>query len=178
VTALQWIKSAGGPLVVMGSDLAPLWRGYGGNSARFGEFGQRLETDYVRACEIKDYVGVVDVADGYSLVLGDMPLATSVSVDGLGRNLIVRPIFMDPDDDLTSLVRGVADADLGKELESIEFSVKNSRMVIFDSALSGDDLGEECLSFLISAGNYKIVTYEFKPSSRVSSILHIFNVLV
>jgi hypothetical protein len=148
-----------------------------GNSARSRQFGQRLETDYARACKIKDYVGVVEVADGYSIVLGDMPLATTVSVDGLGRTFIVRPIYMDPHDDPISLVQGVQDTDLGKELESIEFSVTNRRMLIFDSALSGDGLGEEYLSSLISAGRYRIVTYEFKPSSSLSSILHIFNAL-
>ena len=74
---MKWIKSGGGPLIVLEQSLARHWRGVEGNSA-IGDARNAFANDYARACAISDYVGEVEVGSGSALILGDEPLQTYV----------------------------------------------------------------------------------------------------
>ena len=97
-------------------------------------------SDYERACEIKDYVGVIDVLERHAIILGDMPLATTAWTGSSGP-FIVRTFFMDPLADIQSMVEHAAQHDFWNEIESILFKVTSDDTIIFDSATSGSDLG-------------------------------------
>src|SRR5689334_17973405 len=74
---MQWVESAGGPLIVVPLELAQSWRGI---EAVPGD----PVTDYDRACDVDDYLGVLEVGPGRGLVLGDEPMRTAFvpSADG------------------------------------------------------------------------------------------------
>lgn len=171
---MYWIKSAGGPLVTIGRELAPLWRGISGNSSPLTATTEKIATDYSRACEIEDYVGIVNVSDGNAIILGDMPLATAFWTDNSSKIFIVRAFYMDPDEDVATLLAQVNDKELGREIESIDYTVSNENMVIFDSALPGKRFQDEFISIVVPTGHYRILTFEFKPNPRTSLLLHRF----
>ncbi|HYO74665.1 MAG TPA: Imm21 family immunity protein, partial [Archangium sp.] len=65
---MQWVFSAGGPLVLLPKAVQPRWRGTCG-----------VPSDYEVACSVEGYVGVIEKAGRQILVLGDEPLQTAVS---------------------------------------------------------------------------------------------------
>ena len=77
--SLQWIESAGGPLVCMEE---PLLDRRGGNKS----------SDYERACTAAAYLERIEIGSRYGLVLGDMPLSACIEKDKAGVLCIVRAI--------------------------------------------------------------------------------------
>ncbi len=82
---LLWMESGGGPLLLVPGEYLPFWGGidpptdgrqivahfrYGGDDAP--------ATDYDRACDVDDYLGVIEVGSGCGVVLGDEPLPTAI----------------------------------------------------------------------------------------------------
>lgn len=67
-----WIDTAGGPLICAAYPVGLNWRGTQASSI------DDTQSDYDRACEIADYVGVVSCASSCVLVFGDEPLQTTV----------------------------------------------------------------------------------------------------
>jgi hypothetical protein len=175
---VRWIKSAGGPLVAMRKDLAPSWRGILGNSSWPKMSTETMNTDYSRACDIKDYVGIIDVSDGNAIVLGDMPLSTTVWTDTGSKIFIIRAFYMGPDQDINLLMIDMNEEELKNVVESVDFTVFAQKMVIFDSALPGERFEDECLSFSMPLGKYIILTYELKPNARTSLLLHRFQSVI
>jgi hypothetical protein len=83
---MRWVDTTGGPFVAIEARLITTWRGAIGYPAP--------GTDYGRACEVADYLGVVPVGDGSALVLGDEPMATAWWPDQRwGSGLIVRWMY-------------------------------------------------------------------------------------
>lgn len=168
---MRWIKSAGGPLLIVERDLASLW---GGISCSFSQqVAAQGQTDYDRACHISDYIGVIAIAGRHALVLGDMPLATSVWPCQKG-SLVVRPFYMDSDESLPAVLNDCDISDLSTEIESLTFEFSSDDNIIFDSALTGSRIFSDFLEFPVIPGAYKIDTFDFKPDSRTSLLLHRF----
>ena len=67
---LNWIDSAGGPLILIEQTYLNYWKGI---------FSDQEPTDYNRACAIDNYISLIEVGDGKALVLGDMPMRTAWS---------------------------------------------------------------------------------------------------
>ena len=80
-----WLTSDGGPLLLLARAYLRYWGGIdpptGGRTieARFRWSGTAATpaTDYDRACDVDDELGLLAVGPGHALVLGDEPLATS-----------------------------------------------------------------------------------------------------
>src|SRR5260370_41091178 len=82
--ALQWMQSNGGPLLLVSGEPLPSWEG-----TEFPSDGRQIEaqfrwngqaapaTGYDRACDVKEYVGLLTIGVGQGLVLGDEPLSTT-----------------------------------------------------------------------------------------------------
>jgi hypothetical protein len=83
VAPLTWIESNGGPLVVLPRALLAAWRGTDDPlpgeaiEATFRWNPGGVATDYDRACDVRDYAGVIAVGSGEALVLADEPLPTT-----------------------------------------------------------------------------------------------------
>lgn len=170
---MQWIKSAGGPLICVEEELASFWQGVVGNSVS-GHAVTEAPSDYDRACAVSEYVGVVDLPQKYALILGDMPLETTVWSPSFDLPLIVRAFYMDPGVDLSQLLASYGSLSFADPIESIDCEIGSGHMVIFDSAIPGSHENRESLSFEIPPGSYRILTKAFVLDSRTSVLMHRF----
>ena len=170
---LKWIKSRGGPLICVESELAPYWQGVVANSIEQG-LGSVYLSDYERACSVEDYLGEIPLNGRRAIILGDMPLETMIwhVSDDLPR--IVRVYYADPDVDVTKRLELTQDLDFSNPVELTEIDVKSGPLIVFDSACAGKDVGNACLSFNLSPGVYSILTKQFEPDDRTSVLVHKF----
>ena len=81
---MNWIDSAGGPLILMERAALAFWGGC------FSGGGSDFESDYERACAVDAYAGVIQVEGRSALVLGDEPCETTVWRVAQGNDVIVR----------------------------------------------------------------------------------------
>jgi Immunity protein 21 len=169
---MNWVKSGGGPLLCAPIDLSVLWQGTNANS----ELGHaaKVTSDYERACQIRDYVGAIDIQGRRALVLGDMPLEIAVFSDDCFSVTIVRLMFIDPGIDAFHLARGVNDSLFLSPMEKLDFHTTSGEMVIFDSAIPGRGAKDGGIFFTIRPGGYTILTVAVEPNTRTSMILHRF----
>jgi hypothetical protein len=168
--AMEWIKSGGGPLICVDEIWARCWRGVMNSSSQ--EPNEQRHTDYERACAVKDYVVDIKTDGGHALVLGDMPLETSVW--SRNRTTIVRLFYADARTDFDNMLSTIGDEAFQNPIESTSYQVTSGRVVIFDSAVDGQDQGRKMLKFDIAGGRYEILTATVKPDSRTSLLLHRF----
>src|SRR5947209_6469559 len=63
---MNWIESAGGPLILIPRAVLGQWGGASLQTPMVGD-------DYGRACAVRDYLGKIPVSDSFALVLGDTP---------------------------------------------------------------------------------------------------------
>lgn len=169
---MDWIRSSGGPLICIERDLAPLWTGIRGS--KHSDLGDIEIADYDRACQVRDYVGRVAVAGRHALILGDMPLQTMVWCPINQLPLIVRVFYADPEADVIGILAKMLELDFSEPTEVIGFKVESGSILIFDSALSGSNVGEKCLSFELSPAAYLVMTKQFEPDERTSVLVHKF----
>jgi len=67
------VSTTGGPLVLMDNASVAAWGGVQVHNTTMGPV-----SDYERACQIRGYLGTVDIQHGCALVLNDMPMDTTV----------------------------------------------------------------------------------------------------
>ena len=128
-------------------------------------------TDYERACEVHDYLGLIPIQRSTGFVLGDEPLPTTV-VEQRSRSVaIVRLVYCDLNYDLENTVRNVSTGILHR-LQQIRLSVSESSWVIFDSAYPGSIGMNHCMRFDMPVGDIIIDTCTYDPDERVSLIIH------
>jgi len=169
----RWIKSGGGPLICVESELARYWLGVAANSIIHGP--DRIhESDYKRACSVSDYLGKIPLGNRHALILGDMPLETLIwqLTEQLPR--IVRVYYADPDVDVTKRLESTQNLDFSDPVETMEVDVRSTPMIVFDSAYPGKDVGGAHLSFELPPGMYSVLTKPFSPDDRTSVLVHKF----
>lgn len=169
----KWIKSGGGPLICVESELAQYWLGVGANSIAHGA-DRAYANDYKRACSVSDYLGKIALGNRHALILGDMPLETLIwqLPDQLPR--IVRVYYADPDVDVARRLESTQDLDFSSPVETMVVEVKSTPMIVFDSAYPGKDVGSAHLSFELPPGMYSVLTKPFIPDDRTSVLVHKF----
>lgn len=168
---MNWIQSEGGPLLGIGKEIVGLWRGIAGSS--FLGKNNYKNTDYDRACEIKDYIGIIPVDNYQAIVFGDMPLSTTIIKNR--KNIhVIRAFFMDPDPDINIIFRKYLYSDSINQVESINVNLPYNSILIFDSAIPGSEISEEYIEVSIDSGKYTVKTNEFNPDKRTSLLIHDF----
>ena len=167
------IKSGGGPLICVESELAQYWLGVGANSVVHGS-GRTYANDYKRACSVPEYLGKVPLGHRHALILGDMPLETLIwqLPDKLPR--IVRVFYADPDVDVAKRLESKQDIDFSNPVEKMVVEVKSTPMIVFDSAYAGREVGSAHLSFELPPSMYLVLTKPFSPDDRTSVLVHKF----
>src|SRR5262245_48321216 len=95
---MHWIRSAGGPLLLLDENSLPKWGGAldlieVSNSE--GDFGARRQyTDYDRACQVQGYLGRLPVETSEALVLDGEPMdATWLAPEAARSGMFVRWLF-------------------------------------------------------------------------------------
>ncbi len=167
---MQWVESAGGPLVVIPLELARSWRGI---EALPGD----SVTDYDRACDVDDYLGVLEVGLGRGLVLGDEPMRTAFIPSGDG-GILVRWGYAPSEE---AVVRAIGD--VGESIWSPighRLRVGTDGAIMFDAACPrGEEPGKrrpgECRAALdvpLAAGSYRVETADYRPNDETWLILH------
>ena len=96
---LKWIVSAGGPLLLMEIKSLPHWHGIFGGQSDVGK-----TTDYARACEVDDYVGLIGVNDSQGLVLGEEPMHTSWFPISDSEGIVVRWVWADDEQQVEAVL--------------------------------------------------------------------------
>lgn len=178
-TKINWICSAGGPLIVAPAEIAPYWRGVEGWSpsevqrCRAGE----SVSDYARACDIDGYLGTLKVGPGEALILGDEPMQTAF-IPHPGGGTFVRWMYAENEGSVLQAPESVPETAWVPTPHRIE--VSREGLLVFDSALPGDALppppdGVEPASWIhieLSEGTYTAETAEYEPDGSTRLILH------
>jgi Immunity protein 21 len=168
------VQSEGGPLICVENRLSHQWRGIAGLSIKPESSLAGISTDYDRAGLQKRFLEVLALMHGAALILGDMPLITGVWRNPLNQMIIWRIYFAEADDDVPSMLASLPEESYGAALESIEFSFDSRNVVIFDSALPGDEAQSESTSFDFAPGKYQVTTHVVKPTPSEELLLHRF----
>ncbi len=153
--AIDWVESTGGPLVLVPRRHASKWRG--------------IETDdYIDACAVDSYLGVVSRPWGEAVVLGDEALRTTAITRGADV-LLVRWMYAPSSDALTEAARGFrAPSRLAVEYARISFL--DEPYLIIDSAAVGD--GAPGLNLRVPAGLREVNTYVVKDVRDIAFVVH------
>ena len=175
---LKWIASEGGPLLLVQRPFLSKWEGCnppsGGRivKATSQASGAAVATDYDRACDINDYLGILSVGEGIGVVLGDEPAQTAWLPKNDGCHaILVRWIYADDEDSLLSQMGNIPDSVWGKPQIAVELSA--DPVMLFDAALSGADLDER-LEVSLPPGQYRVDTACYEPLESISVVLHRF----
>lgn len=156
---IKWISSDGGPYVLASVSSASNWRGQYGSCIRVERDGT---TDYDRACQITDHVGIISGTPHDVLVISEPDQLAWMS-DDCGGGVIVKWIGAESDEQVLSGLRSV---DLNEfDLSKIHFEVNESPLHLFDAANDFSSGKCDFLQIEISPGIYSVSTKNFEPSS-------------
>jgi hypothetical protein len=163
----EWIRSEGGPLILLEERLRPSWNGV-------LPVEGVVNSDYQRACGVADYVGLIPVGSGVGIVLGEEPIpATWVSsMPHLGYGALVRSYYDEFNPGIWSSLNDVKPEIFVDPTLTVE--LRDSRLVLFDSGEPGSNvLGDE-LAISIEPGEYRISTGEYRPNQEILLWIHRF----
>lgn len=172
---LEWVTCDGGPLLLIAKKHLHAWEGVDVPAA-----GRKVEarfrwnpggppTDYDRACDVDDYIGLIDVGGGKAIVLGDEPLMTTWLPLSDG-GLLVRWVYADDEESLIATARRVPD-DAYRD-SGWTFSVDNSPLVLFAACESSESRIYPRMEFHLPSGRYRILTSEYEEGGRSATICH------
>src|SRR5437868_5069553 len=168
---LRWVESEGGPLLLLAAPYVRYWEGVDPPSAgRVVEARFRWRdpsapaTDYDRACDVDDWLGVLPVGPSEGLVLGGDPTPTAWRSDAPDAGTLVRWIVADSGADVAGhLARITQDIWTGSRTA---FAVDDTPLYLFDAALPGDELvalgDQERLTIHLAPGRYVVRTGEYR----------------
>jgi len=175
-TAMDWVNSAGGPLIVAPAEIAPHWQGVrrwrDEPGATAGPVG-----DYARACNVSDYLGVLEVGPGRCLILGDEPMQTTF-IPKPGGGVLVRWMYAENEASVRRAVETIPEAAWEATAHRIE--VGQEGILVFDSAFPGDALPPPeddpadvpWIRIGLPPGSYLVDTSDYEPDASTRLILH------
>ena len=156
---MKWIYSRGGPLILMANDLLPYWDGGAGG-------------DYWRACDVTDWLGVLDVGSGQALVVTGGPMETAHWLQG-DCWLLVRWSCAPDEAAVTRHLERVPRLEFPAQALTVDFGSRSA--VLFDSVASASRLeGEETLELELPHQTCEICTLDWKANEETNLILHSF----
>jgi len=154
----KWIDSTGGPLVLLQASGLKVWHGIFGS-------------DYDDACADAGYTSVLRKERRDILVLGGEPLPMAHFRDA-GEHFLVGWIqgpSMEAGLEAIANMRGA----LKEAVEEIDLEIVEDNQVIIDSADDGEN-ADERLELSIPPGKYRVLTFDYQPSSEIRLIVHQF----
>ena len=157
---LHWLNSTGGPLILLERSLLCYWRGTMTNS-------QSEPSDYDRACNVDDYLGLIDVGSGQALVLGDEPMQTCWWPLTLCQGILVRWHWAPSEDVVYKSLAGDLN-NITWENADLEIRFSDGDLIVIDSSCLGDDL-DDSLKFQLNPGQYRVDTALFRPNKDILS---------
>ena len=160
---MKWIESGGGPFILVPTDHLPEWRGIDAGPSED-------ETDYDRACEISDDIGILEVGGTHAVVFGDEPFRTTWVPNEKGGGFVVRWVYADNENSVTNYI---AQGGLERVVTDAGVSVRlNGPCVLFDAAEPGDDIRAESIAIGFSPGRYVVKSALVDVSPEVRLLIH------
>lgn len=164
--SVEWIESAGGPLLFAPQSSLGDW--YGADGSRVSS----TQSDYARACSIEDEIAVIPVGTRSALVLGDEPDRTAlIPVQARSEVLLVRWRWAASEESLLSRLLAEYVAEGLSFVSAGQLPTSAGEYVLFDSACGGAHL-DRYLSVSLCAGGYLIATASFKPDRETFALVH------
>ena len=163
--SFEWINSLGGPLILIPHEELVTWQGIDGSS----ESGK--SSDYERAGEVEDELGIIKCGSQQAFVLGDEPHSTAWVAQNDG-GILVRWVYGETHAaviaavNTPSLIDTLGDTDL--ELDATECR----RWHLFDSGAPSYDLRGERSILDFEAGRYQIKSGYIDDGPEVRLLLH------
>ncbi len=182
---MNWVLSYGGPLLLVPGEHLPSWGGVEPPAD-----GRRIEaqfrfngpdepaTDYDRACDVEGWLGLLNIGDGYGMVLGDEPLSTAwqpATAAGDGGDdtggLLIRWVYANSEAEVIAALAHVPQT--AWRDEGLVLSVGHEPLYLLDAACPGSELeGVSYMTIQLPPGRYAIATAEYEPNSHTSLLLH------
>jgi len=170
----EWI-SCNSPLLLLAKDQLDAWEGSDVPSrdrsveAKFRWNADGPATDYDRACDVNEYVGLIAVGHRKGVVLGDEPLMTTwlPMADG---GLLVRWVHADNEETVLAAAQRISDEAF--EDSGLRLEVGPSPLVLFAACESGHDRIYPRIEFELPCGRYRILTSLHRPDESTSLICH------
>lgn len=176
---MNWVCSAGGPLVITSVEIAPLWRGgFGRQAPEAGrEPADESINDYARACRVDDWLGTLRVGTGEALILGDEPMPTAF-VSRPDGGVLIRWMHAENEADVQRAVEEVPESAWKATPHKIE--VGRRGLIMFDAAYPGDELppiedrraDAPWTRIDIPPGDYLVDTIDHQPDASTRLVLH------
>ena len=159
---MDWIESAGGPLVILEERLLQHWAGIGPADWAPGD-----GSDYDRACSVDDWIGLLEVGDGSAVVLGSEPARTCI-MEAPDGALLVRWIHAPIGWELPAVSILLSQA----WNRSATWQVSSASQHIQDAAFAGLDKDTQRLGMGLVPGLYDVLTADHRPDDEVHMVLH------
>ncbi|WP_343292894.1 Imm21 family immunity protein [Vandammella animalimorsus] len=154
-----WIFSAGGPLILVSGRGCSSWSG-----------NREGSLDYLSACEVADFVGIMEKNGEKVVVFADEPLSAYVLIcdDGV---FFLRWRWGEDDFDIVDHVRCMNFFDM-EAWEDVEVGLKPGGYFLFDAALPGNTLEKYEVPIEKKVAFAK--TYLYQPDDENSFLINAF----
>jgi hypothetical protein len=163
----RWLNSDGGPLICATPFAGSKWRGVRGSSV--GD----ARTDYNRACDERDYLGVIPSGELSVLVLGDEPLQSRFAIFE-NELAIVRWVSCESNERATRALASLPDQ-LPVLGNPCPLSVDDSRLYLFDAALDMPKVGASgSCAVDVRPGRYSVTIESYKRDRAFDFLIHRF----
>lgn len=127
-----------------------------------------MMSDYERAGEIEDYVGILNVGEQRSLVLS-MPDQTSYILLNPREFLLVRWIGADSEEEVLNTLK---EFDLKQSWidTNLQIHFESGELVLFDSVYAGSEVTDS-LNINTDPGDYSISVLSYRPTDQIDLLL-------
>jgi len=162
----SFVKSLGGPIVVMELDLWNVWGGATSNAA-----SKHKSSDYDFACLSREYISVIDISDNLLVVLNDMPMDTTIVSGIRGDAAYIVRIMYGEVQDICNLINDNYYTIFNKkniipDNEKLSLTIRGKTVIIADATETKElQLGSDYhLFFDLNAGTYCISNFDISLS--------------
>jgi hypothetical protein len=162
---MQWITSAGGPLVCAASDAARTWRG-----TRASSVNSNI-SDYERACSTTEFAAVIRTAQWDVLVLGDEPLQSTLLI--IHSQATIARWVSARSHDIAAKALAMLPQSLPAVGESTRFTHQGKDLVLFDAAMDGREQSPSN-GIQVGPGRYDVTSETYKKPTEFEFVIHRF----
>lgn len=157
---IAWLNSEGGPLVMLSAAQAGIWK------------GALNSNHYDLACDVEDYLSVLNVENQLIIVLGDEPLPTC-SLSSGEHLFIIRCYWIDDEENFCNYFEKIKEQYTNLELlEKKLIETNDTKWVVFDSAYTIFD-SKEKINVILPDSQCEISTYKYEEE-KASFLIHVF----
>ena len=160
---MSWLDTQGGPFVVVPASRAASWGGLRGSPSD-------EDSDFDRACDVDDYIGIVRFDGGDALVLGDDPFPTAfLKAPSFGGGYLIRMLWGDSEEEALAAVHDVGASEW--TAEGVVFDAEDGVCTMFDAVYAGDAVPTQS-RFRLPPGRYAVETADVQPDESMCLLVH------